>query len=53
MPNRIRPRCPDCGKAMAPLYAKNRRDGFTRLQEVFGCRTDGRVARGRLKTRLL
>lgn len=50
MPNRIRPRCPDCGSAMSPLYAKGPRGkAFVRVRDAFWCAEDRQIARGRRK----
>lgn len=51
VPNRPRPRCPDCDRAMEPVFTKRERGrSFLRVKEVFWCRTCGMVARGRTKT---
>jgi RNase P subunit RPR2 len=54
MPNRPRPRCPDCDRAMEPVFTKRERGrSFLRVKEVFWCRTCGMVARGRAKTQFV
>lgn len=46
MPNRERPRC--CGKAMEPVFINRVRGaGQDRVPDVFVCRTDLTIARGR------
>ena len=50
MTNRARPKCPDCGRAMAPLFVRRLHGrGYQRVPELFFCREHGRVARGRTK----
>lgn len=54
MPNRPRPRCPNCNIAMAPLFRKGSRGtAFVRLPEAFYCSEHDLLARGRSKTRFL
>lgn len=52
--NRPRPRCPDCDRAMEPVFTKRER-GKTheRVKEVFWCRLCGMVARGRAKPKFV
>lgn len=48
MPNRIRPKCPTCGAAMAPVFrARERGDSFARIADVFWCDDHQKLARGR------
>ena len=51
MPNRPRPKCPKCGRALEPAYRKTSRGGTTRIPDVFWCEDDGVLARGRKRTR--
>ncbi|HEX2067039.1 MAG TPA: hypothetical protein VHI93_09530 [Candidatus Thermoplasmatota archaeon] len=54
MPNRARPRCPDCRAAMSPLFRRGSRGkAFVRVAEAFVCSQHGRIAHGREKTRFL
>ena len=53
MPNRIRPRCPSCGKAMQPVFVRNRREGLSRVLDTFFCREDAILAKGRRKVSYL
>lgn len=54
MPNRPRPRCPACDKAMEPLFAKRvRGDTFARVEDAFWCRACGALAKGRDRSRFL
>jgi hypothetical protein len=54
MPNRIRPRCPDCGRAMAPLFIKGPRGKvFVKVPDTFHCDDHDRIARGRKKAEFL
>ncbi len=54
MPNRVRPRCPDCNTAMAPVFrARERGEGYARLPDVFWCDTHGKLARGRRTVKFL
>ena len=54
MPNRIRPRCPDCGAAMTPVYRKGARgQAFVKIPDTFTCPEDETLARGRRKARIL
>jgi hypothetical protein len=51
MPNRARPRCPDCNTAMGPLFRHGARgQAFVRVPDAFHCREHDRIARGRKKT---
>jgi hypothetical protein len=50
MPNRVRPHCLDCGKAMAPVFVgRKRAASVQRLKEVFVCTEDNVLALGRQK----
>jgi len=50
MANRPRPRCPDCGQAMGPVFRKRPRgETFARINDVFWCDTCESLARGRIK----
>ncbi|HEX2066101.1 MAG TPA: hypothetical protein VHI93_04740 [Candidatus Thermoplasmatota archaeon] len=54
MPNRARPRCPDCQAAMSPLFRKGPRGkAFVRVPDAFVCSQHDRLARGRESTRFL
>lgn len=50
MPNKARPRCPDCESAMEPVYRKSQRGAsMVRVPNVFWCEDDSVIARGRRK----
>ena len=53
VPNRPRPRCPSCGRAMEPLYRASSRKGFPRVPNVFWCEADSVLARGRSSPKFL
>ena len=54
MPNRIRPRCPTCDRAMSPVYCKGPRGvSFIRIKDHFWCPDDHKMAAGRKKTAFL
>lgn len=54
MPNRIRPKCPVCNAAMAPMYGKGPRGkAFIRVKDAFWCAEDNQIARGRRKVSFL
>jgi len=46
MPNKIRPRCKNCKKAMQPVYQVGPRGkAFVKVAGLFRCRVDGKTAR--------
>jgi hypothetical protein len=48
MPNRARPRCPACGRAMSPVFRKGARGkAFVRVPDTFHCLEDDKIAHGR------
>lgn len=54
VPNRIRPRCPQCSSAMDPLYRLGARgNAFVKVPDTFHCPQHDVVARGRRTTRFL
>ena len=53
MPNRKRPKCPDCAMAMSPVYTRGARHGLRRIPDTFHCATHDRLARGRRKVTFL
>lgn len=51
MPNKPRPRCPEDGAAMVPLFRKRARgSGFARAGNTFYCEEHDLVAKGRGKS---
>lgn len=55
MPNKPRPRCPECQTAMAPLFRKRPRgSGYARAGTAFQCPSCDTLAKGRgAKTKFL
>lgn len=50
MPNRTRPRCPECDYAMEPIYrARPRGSTFERVHRVYWCPKDKTLAKARNK----
>lgn len=48
MPNKPRPRCPNCNVAMAPLFRKRPRgSGYARAGNTFQCTNCETLAKGR------
>ncbi len=52
MGNKVRPRCPDCGFAMAPIHAKGPMGALRPVRDFFICREDKVVAYGRRKDKV-
>jgi len=50
MPNRVRPRCPQCEAAMLPVFRQRPRGAtYERIPDVFHCPDHEVMARGRKK----